>query len=138
MNIAKMLLFIVLTLQLVGAGAQLFVDEAATFEEDTGVAWKDLTSAFPTVATQVSMSRQASLIANMAVGLLSLLILQFAFSEGKPWAWYAMWIMPLSAIPGVVNLWTSDNPVWVAIFGGTIIALAIFALAISYRSFFAK
>ncbi len=52
------------------------------FEGDTGLAWTELSSVFPTVATQFTMAQQSSLVTTLAVGLFSLAVTYFAFRKG--------------------------------------------------------
>lgn len=136
MKIGIVLLYLVAGIQTLTAGALMLGNGESTFETDTGVAWGDLVASFPTVAAQFSDARTASLVASLAIGLLCLAIIHFAFRERQSWAWFALWILPLYMLPGVINLARSDDPVWVAVFAGTIMLIAVAGLLISYRSFF--
>jgi hypothetical protein len=95
-----------------------------------------LEETYPTVAANFSVANQGALVANMALGLFSLAVIHFAFRKGQPWSWFALWIPPLSMVPGVVNLILSNTPAWIVYLGGGIILLTILGLLISFRSFF--
>ena len=83
MRYGWILLFLVALFQVLVGLLQLVSDNSITFENDTGVAWAELTKVFPTVAYQFSMAKQSSLVANIAVGLLSMAIIYFAFRDGQ-------------------------------------------------------
>jgi len=93
-NSGWMLIFGVAFLQTLSATFLLAFSGSQTFEADTGVAWSELSSTFPTVATQFTIVQGASLVATLAVGLLSLSIIYFGLRKGRRWAWFAAWILP--------------------------------------------
>lgn len=132
------LLFAVALLQAVASLFLLLASGPATFEADTGVAWSELSGIFPTVATQFVMAQQASLVANLALGLFSVLVIYFAFRSGQRWAWFAMWILPVSMIPGTVSLLRTENQAGAAVFGIVFILITIAGLLISFRAFFPR
>ena len=88
---------------------------------------------FPTVADQFSMSQQASLVSTLALGLVSLSVTYFALRDGQQWAWFTMWILPASMIPGMISLAQSENQAGVAVFAGGLILVAAVGLVLSYR-----
>lgn len=137
-NPGWIILFIVALLQVVATLFLLLGDSAATFEADTGVAWATLTVAYPTVATQFEMAQQAALVGNLAIALFALLITVFALRIGQRWAWFAMWILPISIVPGTISLLRTDNQAGVAVFGGVFILIAVSGLLVAYRPIFAK
>jgi hypothetical protein len=116
-NTGWMILFIVALLQAVAAFFLLLGSGPTTFEADTGVAWAELARVFPTVAVQFEMAQQASLVGNLAIGLLCLLISYFALREGQRWAWFALWILPDSMVPGTLSLLRTENQAGAAVFG---------------------
>ncbi len=132
-NFGWILLFGISFLQTLSAGFLLVFSSEGTFEADTGVSWAELTRIYPTVATQFTMAQQASLVATVAVGLFSLLVTYFPFREGQRWAWFAMWILPVSILPGIISLAQTENQAGIALFGGAFILVAITGLVISYR-----
>lgn len=133
-NLGWIILFIVALLQAVAAFFLLLGNRAATFEADTGVAWSELVQAFPTVATQFEMAQQASLVGNLAIGLLCLFISYFALRRGQRWAWFTLWILPASLLPGTISLLRTENQAGVAVFGGLFILLAVIGLLLSYQT----
>lgn len=132
-NFGWVLVFAVALLQTVSAAMLLLFSGSDTFESDTGVSWAELTRAFPTVADQFSMAQQASLVATLALGLVSLAVIYFAMRDGQRWAWFTLWILPASMIPGMVNLAQSENQAGVALFAGGLILIAAVGLVLSYR-----
>lgn len=133
-NSGWMLIFGVAVLQTFSAVFLLAFSGSQTFEADTGVAWSELSSVFPTVATQFAIAQQASLVATLAIGLLSLAITYFALRKGQRWAWFAAWILPANMLPGIVGMARTELQAGVALFGGAVVLIAIAGLAISYRT----
>jgi len=138
MKIGKTLLFLFAGLQALTSLMLMFTSGPSTFEADTGVAWEELTSVFPTVATQFLGTQQASLIANLGMALLGIAILIFAFEKPQRWAWYSMWVLPASALPGTIQLANTETQWGVAIFAGILILMAVLGLVFSYREIFEK
>ncbi len=132
------ILFVVALLQMTASFFLLLARGPEIFEADTGVAWAELVQQYPTVAAQFAMAQEASLVANLALGLLSLLVVYFSFRDGQRWAWFAMWILPASMVPGTISLLRTENQAGTAVFGGVFILLAVAGLLISYPTFFAK
>ena len=131
-------LFVVAILQTLAATMLLFGSGPATFEADTGVAWEELTDVFPTVAAQFEGAQQASVIGTLGIGLFSLFVSYFPFRSGQRWSWFAMWILPLSSIPGIVSLARTENQAGVAVFGGIIVLIAVAGLLLAIRNFFPR
>lgn len=127
---------VVALLQVFASFGQLVADQEKIFRGDTGVGWSDFEETYPTVAAHFSVANQGALVANIALGLFALAVIHFAFRKVQPWSWFALWILPLSMVPGVLNLVLSNTPAWIIAFGGGIILLAILGLVISIRSFF--
>lgn len=132
-NSSWVLIFFVALLQTVSAGFLLAFSGPDTFESDTGVPWAELVRVFPTAADQFSMSQEASLVATLALGLTSLSVTYFAVRDGQRWAWFTMWILPASMIPGMVALARSEYQAGVAVFAGALILMAVVGLVLSYR-----
>lgn len=132
-NFGWVLVFIVALLQTLSALMLLLVSGSGTFESDTGVPWAELVSVFPTVADQFSMSQQASLVATLALGLMALSLTYFALRDGQRWAWFSLWILPGSMIPGMISLAQAENQAGVAVFAGALVLLAAAGLLLSYR-----
>ena len=137
-NPGRIILFAVALLQTVTVLSLLLFSGSETFEADTGVAWAELVQAYPTVAIQFEMAQQASLVANLAIGLFSLLIVYFAIRQGQRWAWYAMWILPVSMVPGTISLLRTENQASVAVFGGVFILIAVIGLLLLYPTVFGQ
>ena len=138
MKLGKTLLLVVAGLQALSALMLLVGSGPGTFESDTGVPMEDLINNYPTVATQYLMAQQSSLVTTLTTGLFALAILVFAFKASQNWAWYSMWILPASMIPGTISLARTENQAGVAVFGAIIILLAVLGLALSYRGIFKK
>jgi hypothetical protein len=127
------LVFGIAFLQTLTALMLLVFSGPATFEDDTGVSWDELSRVFPTVADQFSGAQQASLVATLALGLISLSVTYFALRNGQRWAWFTLWVLPASMIPGIVGLAQSENQAGVALFGGALVLVALVGLVLSYR-----
>lgn len=133
-NFGWILVLAVAALQVLSAAMLLIGSGPGTFEADTGVAWNELLTAYPTVADQFLMAQQASLVGNLGLGLVSIAVALFALRNGERWAWFIMWILPASMVPGMLNLAATETQGGVAVFAGLIILIAVVGLLISYRS----
>lgn len=119
------------------AGSMLLVFSGPeTFEADTGVLWSDLTGAYPTIATQFTMVRQSSLIGTLGIGLFALLVSINALRTGQRWAWFALWILPLSIAPGALSLLQAENQAGPGILGFLLAFLAATGIGLSARRAF--
>ena len=132
------LVFVVAAIQTLSGLMLLLASGPATFENDTGIAWSELKNAYPTVATQFSSVRQASLIGTLGIGLFSLMITFFALRDGQRWAWWTMWILPASFLPSILSLAQMGDQAWVAVLGGVLVVLAVAGLLLSIRVGFPK
>ena len=137
-NYGWLIVFIVALLQAVATLFLLLGDSAATFEADTGVAWATLMAAYPTVATQFEMAQQTALVGNLAIALFALLITYFALRTGQRWAWFALWILPISIVPGTISLLRTENQAGWAVFGGVFILIAVIGLLLSYQTIWSQ
>jgi hypothetical protein len=102
--------------------------------DDFGQAWIMLTKQYPHVAEDFLHTVKGNLITSLGVGLFSLTILKYPFKQRERWAWFIMWILPLSMIEDVYY-GISKGFGFEYLFGGLII-LAILGLLISCRAFF--
>jgi hypothetical protein len=101
---------------------------------DFNGAWIMLSRQFPHVAEDFLHSVKSNLITSLGVGLFSLNILKFAFKRGERWAWFIMWILPLSMIEDIIY-GVSKGFGFEYLFGG-LVSVAILGLLISFPSFF--
>jgi len=131
-NFGWVLVLMVAILQALSSFFLIFGNSVETFEVDTGIAWTELVEVFPTVATQIEMSQQSSIVGSLVIGLMSIAIISLAMRKGEVWAWFTMWLMPLFMLPGTISLAQSDNPAWVAVMAGGFILLAVLGLLISF------
>jgi len=103
---------------------------------DFGGAWIMLTRQYPHVAEDFLHVVKSNLITSLGVGLFSLVILKFAFKRGERWAWFIMWILPLSMIEDTLYAIIKHSG-FEYFFGGLVI-LAVLGLLISYKVFFSR
>ena len=101
---------------------------------DFGGAWIMLTKQFPHVAEDFLHTMKNSLIGALGVGLFSLAILKNAFKRGERWAWFIMWVLPLSMIEDI--FYGISKGFGFEYFFGGLVSLAVLGLLISFRSFF--
>jgi hypothetical protein len=107
------------------------------FESDTGVAWTELNSAYPTVAQQVIVQEQLLAIGFLGFALFISVIAYVPYRAGEKWSWYALLIMPmvlgLTAAVMLINGATALGAFY-AVFA----AAAVLPLAFSVRTYFPK
>ncbi|WES65863.1 hypothetical protein P0L94_07260 [Microbacter sp. GSS18] len=132
-QVGWVLVLVVAAIQLVSGAALLLGDTAATFEQDTGVSWAVLDDVYPTVTQQWEIGQASNLSGTVAVGAFAVLVCVFGLRTGQRWAWFAMWILPLYMLPGVVGLLSTDNQQAFGYFGLALIAVTAAGLALSFR-----
>lgn len=137
-NYGWILVFIVALLMSLSGISLVTSSAAKEFERDTGVSWEKLSGQYPTVAAQFLMTRQSALVTTTAVALMALAVTYFAFRPGQRWAWYALWIMPASMVPGIVSLYRIENQRVIAYLGAILVLLAVAGLLVSLRVFFPR
>ncbi|WP_353815050.1 hypothetical protein [Agromyces sp. SYSU T00266] len=137
-QVGWIMVLVVAAIQLLAGAAQLVGDTGATFSADTGVPWAELERAYPTVATQWEMADSSNLSGTVAVGAFAVLVCVFGLRTGQRWAWFAMWIVPLYMLPGILGLFSTDNQQAFGWFGLGLVALAVVGLALSIPAVFAK
>ena len=138
-NLGSLLLFAVALLQsIVTLFFLLFSPAEVQFEGNTGVAWEELSRAYPTVAAEFAMIRFANLLANLAMGLFSLAVLYFPFREGQRWAWFAMWMLPAYLALVAISRAQNGNDPALVLMAGLLILISVAGLVISYPSFFRR
>ena len=101
---------------------------------DFGQAWIMLTRQYPYVAEDFLHTVKGNLITSLGVGLFSLAILKFTFNRGERWAWFIMWILPLSMIEDI--FYGISKGFGFEYFSGGLVLLAVLGLLISFRAFF--
>jgi hypothetical protein len=121
----------VATIQSLAGGMMLLGDVRASFEQDTGMGWAAVESAFPTVTEQFAMANQSSLVGALVVGTYSVLVCVFGLRKGLRWAWFALWLMPAYMIPGMIGLLATDNQQAFGYFGLGLVAVAVLGLLFS-------
>lgn len=135
-HLGWVLVAVVATVQVIAGTAMLLGDRHATFASDTGVPWVILTSAYPTVANQVDTMSIATLTGTAVIGSLSLLIAVFALRTRQRWAWFALWLMPLWMLPGIVSLLAVERFAVFGYFGLTLIGVTFLGLLLSATQVF--
>ena len=103
---------------------------------DFGSAWVMLTRQYPNVAEDFLHAVKNELIGNLGIGLFSLTILKFAFKRGERWAWFIMWVLPLSMIEDI--FYGISKGFGFEYFFGGLLAVAVLGLLISYTAFFPR
>jgi hypothetical protein len=135
-NIGWLPLFGVALMQTVAALMLMMTSGARRFEEDTGVAWAELSAVFPTAARQIAGMQQNLLVFGLVIGLFSLLVCYFAFRTGQRWAWFAMWLLPATIAAGAVVLAQMNDQLALALMGGAFSLAAVAGLLVSIPAFF--
>ncbi|WES66015.1 hypothetical protein P0L94_08050 [Microbacter sp. GSS18] len=130
-HIGWVLVAVVATLQVIVGTSMLLGDRHATFGSDTGVPWVVLTSTYPTVADQVDTMSVATLTGTVVIGSLALFIAVFALRTRQRWAWFALWLLPLWMLPGIVSLLAVERFAVFGYFGLTLVGVTSLGLLLS-------
>jgi hypothetical protein len=99
-------------------------------------AWIMLTRQYPNVAEDFLHAVKGNLITSLGVGLFTLAVLKFAYKPEERWAWFIMWVLPLSMIEDILY-GISKGFGYEYLFGG-LVTLAVLGLVISYGAFFPR
>ncbi|WP_353826883.1 hypothetical protein [Agromyces sp. SYSU T0242] len=130
-QVGWLMVLAVAAVQVLAGGAMLLGDVRATFEGDTGVRWEALEAAYPTVTAQFEIANRASLAGTLVVGLYSVLVCVFALRTAQRWSWFALWLLPVFMLPGIVGLLGTDNQQAFGYFGLGLVAVAVVGLLLS-------
>ncbi|MEE9217109.1 MAG: hypothetical protein V3U32_06690 [Anaerolineales bacterium] len=107
------------------------------FEIDTGVAWTELSDAYPSVAAHVTDHEQLIAIGFLGFALFVSVIAYVPYRAGEKWSWYATWILPgilaVTAAGMIINGSTAIGGMY-----GALSIVAALAMLISMRVFFPK
>ena len=128
-TLLTLLILFVIGIFLTSGGYEFMLD-------DFGQAWIMLTRQYPHVAEDFLHSMKSNLITSLGVGLFSLVILKFAFKHRERWAWFIMWILPLSMIEDI--FYGISKGFGFEYFFGGLVTLAVLGLLISFRAFFPR
>ena len=110
----------------------------AIFEVDTGVAWSEFSTAYPTVAVAVDLETQLNGTGYFGTALFATLVTFFGFRKGERWAWYTLWVLPLVLGLGAVWFATHNQPGGLSIFYGITALIAVAGLLLPIRKFFPR
>jgi len=119
---------------LVVAGVE---DHVAEFAKDTGVAWDALTAAYPGVAAAYTLNQRLLYVGFASLVLFGLVITWFGFRPGHRWAWFAMWLLPITLASTALLMTQSRQPELPVLYGGFAI-VAVIGLLLPIRKFFRK
>ncbi len=112
-------------------------DHALEFKKDTGVAWDEFTAAYPGVAASYIQEQRLLYMGFASLALFALVITYFGFRQGHRWAWFAMWLLPITLTLAALLLSQSRRPEIGAFYGG-FTGVAVIGLLLPIRKFFPK
>ena len=69
------------------------VDRASEFQDDTGVTWQELSTAYPGVADAYVRNQQLLFLGFGNLGLIAMIVTYFSVRQRQRWAWFAMWLL---------------------------------------------
>jgi hypothetical protein len=103
----------------------------------TGFKWDELAAVGPTTARITSLSVRFAGAAGLCAGVLAMAMAMTSFRRGDRWAWYAAWALPLFAgleliVLAAYGAVSGSSLLW----DGTLAALGLLGLAVSYPAFF--
>ncbi|HEX9597361.1 MAG TPA: hypothetical protein VF982_10820 [Anaerolineales bacterium] len=68
--------------------------DPGVFESDTGVAWSEFSSAYPTVATYLILDERLLAAGLLGFGAYTAVVTYLKYRKGERWAWYTLWFFP--------------------------------------------
>jgi hypothetical protein len=112
-----------------------FEDRANEFKGDTGVALDEFTAAYPGVANAYILTQRLLYVGFASLTLFALVITQFGFRQGHRWAWFAMWLLPITLALTALLFAPSRRPEIGAFYAG-FPPVAVIGLLLPIRKFF--
>ena len=125
---------LLLLIILISAG---FEDHAAEFAKDTGTAWDTFSTAYPGIAAAYTLNLRTMYVGYAGLGLFVLVLSWFGLRQGQRWAWYGLWLLPITMALVTLLFAQSRRPEIGAIYAGFAV-LAVIGLLLPYRKFFSK
>ena len=114
-----------------------FEDHAAEFAKDTGTAWDTFATAYPGVAAAYTLNLRTLFVSFGSLGLFALVLSWFGLRQGQRWAWYGLWLLPITMALVTLLFAQSRRPELGAIYAGFAVLAAI-GLLLPIRKFFPK
>ena len=104
------------------------------FEQSTNLTWDEMQALNPTVSDYVQRVIRLNGAAYLGLGLIAALLSCTAYRRGERYAWFAMWVLPLTlaASAAVFAVEGSD----LAYYYGGYTLVAVVGLLLPYRKFF--
>ena len=114
-----------------------FESGAVQFSEDTGAAWAEVTAAYPGVAAAYMLNQHLLFLGFVSLALFGLVITWFGLRQGQRWAWYALWLLPMTLTFTALLMTQARQPELPVLYGGFALA-AVIGLLLPIRKFFPK
>lgn len=109
--------------------------DPAVFEMDTGVAWAEFSSAYPTVATFVTLMERLLAAGLMGFGVFAAIVTILKYRTGERWAWYTMWLLP-GMLALLATLLYLHDQAYVGVYYAGATVIAVLGLLLPIRKFF--
>ena len=114
-----------------------FVSGGNDFKADTGATWNEFAAAYPGIAAAYVLEQRLAYTGFASVALFALVIAYFGFRQGYRWAWFAMWLLPITLVLMAMLLFLSRRPDIGAFYGGLTL-VAVIGLLLPIRKFFPR
>ena len=109
------------------------VDERE-FEDSTGVAHSDLSSAYPGVADYIERLLRLLGAASLGLALFAVVVTWTGYRSGQRWAWFAMWILPAATAAWATIFFVAGSGI--GYYYGGLAMVALVGLVLPFRRFF--
>ncbi len=110
--------------------------EAETFQKITGMSVDQFQSDFPRIATYLTIILQSEAQFQISFISLMMVVTVVPFRRGEQWAWYALWVFPLSSSVLALRVFLVGGMGWTIIL--VFVAISLLGLLLPYRVFFPK
>ncbi len=104
------------------------------FEQSTNLTWDEMKTLNPTVSDYVQRVIWLNGVAYLGLGLIAAVLSWTAYRRGEPYAWFAMWVLPLALAVSAAVFAVEDSDL--AYYYGGYTLIAVVGLLLPYRKFF--
>ncbi len=114
-----------------------FLGIFTNIESETGVNWDQFATANPEMATLILESNYWLMAVMASIALFSIIIAWKGFRHGEKWAWYTMWLLPITnGLISIETLFSINDYLSTTLLGIVIVIIYVRCILLPYKAFF--